>query len=346
MDVNLKVSIPAVEKLVDYGASGVGAIAGSWIANWRASKEGKARLTAARADAEARQIETKSQAQSLQIIAEAQAEARQTINTTIESGRGIVEITRDDIIQSIEFQGQKRIANTRSVLEDAADELGDKEVSDHEPDHDWTARFFNDTQDVSSEEMRSVWAKVLAGEVERPGSTSIQTLSVLRNLDQTTAGLFRKFCSACVSLKLDGHHFMDARVPSLDGNAATNALQKHGLGFGDLNVLNEHGLIISDYNSWFDFRVTIGFLLSEPKPVKMRLPFSFQGRYWVLIPPSERALGKDFKLHGVALTRSGQELSRVVDLAPMSEYAQALMEFFQTKNLKMTEVGGPEPQPA
>ena len=29
MDVNLKVSVPAVEKLVDYGASGVGAIAGS-----------------------------------------------------------------------------------------------------------------------------------------------------------------------------------------------------------------------------------------------------------------------------------------------------------------------------
>ena len=58
MDVNLKVSVPAVEKLVDYGASGVGAIAGSWIANWRASQEGKGRLTAAPADAEVRQIET------------------------------------------------------------------------------------------------------------------------------------------------------------------------------------------------------------------------------------------------------------------------------------------------
>ena len=35
----------------------------------------------------------------------------------------MVEITRDDITQSIEFQGRKRLTNARSVVEDAADEL-------------------------------------------------------------------------------------------------------------------------------------------------------------------------------------------------------------------------------
>ena len=152
------------------------------IAQWRESQEGKARLISAHFDAEVHRVETESNAHSLQIIAEAQAQARQSIDTTIESGRGVVEITREDITQLIEFQGRKRLANTRSVVEDAADELGDKEVSNHEPDHDWTARFFNDIQDVSSEEMQSLWAKVLAGEVEKPGSTSIQTLSILKIL--------------------------------------------------------------------------------------------------------------------------------------------------------------------
>ena len=191
MDVNLKV--PALEKLLDYAASGIGAIAGPMLANWKASREGKARLTSTLAEAEVRRIETESKARSLQIIADAQAKARQSIDTTIEPGHGImVEITHDDITQSIEFQGRKRLTNARSVVEDAADELGDKEVSDHEPDPDWAARFFNDIQDVSSEEMQSLWAKVLAGEVERPGSTSIRTLSILRNLDQTAARLFGK----------------------------------------------------------------------------------------------------------------------------------------------------------
>ena len=191
-----------------------------------------------------------------------------------------------------------------------------------EPDHDWTARFFNDIQDVSSEEMQSLWAKVLAGEVEQPGSTSIQTLSILKNLDQATARLFGKLCSICISLSLD------ARVPSLGGNAAHNALEKYGLDFGNLNVLNEHGLVISDYDCWGDYR----------NLVKVRIPFSFQGRNWVLLPTTERAIAQELKIHGVALTRSGRELSRIVDLAPMNEYTQALTKFFKEKNLQMIEV--------
>ena len=344
MDVNVRVF--ALEKLLDYVASGVGAIAGPMIANWRASQEGKARLTSARIDAEVHRVETESNAHSLQIIAEAQAQARQSIDTTSESGCGVVKITREDITQSIEFQGRKRLANARSVVEVTADELGDKEVSDHEPDHDWTARFFNDIQDVSSEEMQLLWAKVLAGEVEKPGSTSLQTLSILKNLDQATARLFGKLCSTCISLRPDGNQFIDARVPSLGGNAGSNALQEYGLHFGNLNVLNEHGLVISDYNSRFDYRVCVGVLLSGRNPVKMRIPFSFQGRNWLLLPTTERAIAQELTIDGVALTRSGQELSRIVDLAPMNEYTKALTKFFKEKNLQMIEVDSSQPQSA
>ena len=173
------------------------------------------------------------------------------------------------------------------------------------PDHDWTARFFNDIQDVSSEEMQSLWAKVLAGEVEKPGSTSIQTLSILKNLDQATARLFGKLCSICISLRLDGNQFIDARVPSLGGDAGSNALQEYGLDFGNLNVLNEHGLVISDYNSWVDYRVCAGVFSSGRNPGKVGIPFGFQGRNWVFLT-TKRAIGQELRIHGVALTRSGR----------------------------------------
>ncbi len=81
------------------------------------------------------------------------------------------------ITQRIQFQEEKRQSNIVAVIGQAAQELGDREVQDHEVDHDWTARFFNDVQDVSSEEMQQLWAKILAGEVERPGSTSLRTMS-------------------------------------------------------------------------------------------------------------------------------------------------------------------------
>ena len=53
---DLTVKVPAIEKLVDYTASGIGAVAGPMLANWKASREGRAKLTSARADAEVRLI--------------------------------------------------------------------------------------------------------------------------------------------------------------------------------------------------------------------------------------------------------------------------------------------------
>ena len=101
----------------------------------------------------ARLIEAQSEGTSLVIIAEAQAKARQTMDATIEAEHGVVEITRGDITQSIEFQGRKRMANASSTIDGAAEELGDKEVPNHDPD--WTARFFDYAQDISSEDMHS-----------------------------------------------------------------------------------------------------------------------------------------------------------------------------------------------
>ena len=277
------------------------------------------------------------QSNALQIIANAQSEARSMLVSPGSIVRGELDIAQT-VNQRIRFQEEKRQRNIGAVVRQAARELGDKDVPDSETNHDWTARFFNDIQDVSSEDMQALWAKVLAGEVERPGSTSIRTLSVLRNLDQATAGLFRKLCSACVSIRAGEHEILDARVPSLGGSPGQNSIRKYGLGFDALNMLNEHGLIISEYNSLFDYNVCIGIFLTEDKPKIMRIPFSFQGQYWVLLPTTERPANQEFRISGVALTRSGQELSRIVDLEPMNEYAQALMKFFQGDNLQMTEV--------
>ena len=53
----------------------------------------------------------------------------------------------------------------------------------------------------SSEDMQRRFARVLAGEIEKPGSYSILTLKTLGELDQNIATLFKKLCSACVFLE-------------------------------------------------------------------------------------------------------------------------------------------------
>ena len=323
MDVNLKVQ--ALDKLLDYAASGIGSVAGPILATWRARQEARAKVIAAEGDANV-----------LRIRADAHAKARESLLPRDARVTGSLDIA-SVISQRIQFQEEKRQANIESVVRQAAEQLGDKRVADSEPDHDWTARFFSEVQDVSSEEMQLLWARILAGQVEREGSTSIRTLQILRNLDRVTARLFRTFCSMCVFFPGGTEAAIDGRVPSLGGDAAKNALKKYGLGFGPLCKLDEHGLIISDYNSWNDsYRFSVGIRHGAGT---IRIPFRFQGRNWSLVPMRDSSRGKELKLSGVGLNESGRELSRVVDLEAVDQFGEDLRAFFRRERLEMIEMG-------
>lgn len=52
---------------------------------------------------------------------------------------------------------------------------------------DWFVRFFEDAGNISDEQMQELWAKVLAGEIYHPGTFSLRTLDVLRNLSREEA---------------------------------------------------------------------------------------------------------------------------------------------------------------
>lgn len=314
-----------IDKLIEVAASGVGSVAGPLLAPWRAKRDGKARLIAAEYDAQVLEVRTS-----------AHLKAREHLAAETDGFTGKIELS-ERINERIEYQEEKRLANIRAVVGQAATDLEDKEVPESEPDHDWTARFFNDVQDVSSEEMQALWGRVLSGQVERPGSTSLRALGILRDLDQAAARLFARLCSACVYMVVGGQ-IVDARVPSLGGNAGSNALQDFGLGFGQLNRLHEHGLLIPDYNSWRDYRWSI---LPDPSAATPVLPLEHQGRQWVLKPEAPRPSEKEWRVHGVALSLAGAELSRVVERTLMPEYLVRLQEFVGKQGLRLLDLGQP-----
>ena len=341
MDANL--NIPAIEKLIEYTASGIGSIAAPLLAPWKAGREAKAKKIAARGEIEVRKILVEGRADTMQIIASAHAEARGILVSPNSLVEGEIEIG-DAIAQRIQFQEEKRHSNIRAVVQQAAVELGDNEVPDIEPNHDWVARAFNEIQDVSSEEMQRWWAKVLTGEIQRPGSVSLLALDILRNLDQSAAVLFRRFCSLCVLVAPDGDTIVEARVPSLGGNASDNALKEYGLGFHELNVLNEHRLIISDYHSWRDYKPFLGIKGNSSSSPSLFIPITTQGQHWILSPTMYYTRSKDFKVHGVALTHSGRNLLKIVDIEPAKEYLHGLKSFFMRYGISMSETNTPHPQ--
>ena len=336
MDGNLVVgAVPALTKLLEYAASGIGSVAGSMLAPWQARQKAKA-LT----------IQAQGQADALLIVAQAQAKARLILGSSATEIQGELDI-QQTITQRLQFQEEKRQRNIQDVVLQVAENLQGKEVPDEEPDHDWVGRFFGDVQDVSSAEIKTLYSKVLAGQIERPGSFSLLALNILKNMDVATAHLFRTLCSACISLRPDGKTFMDIRVPVLNGHAGNNALAQYGLPFNRLNVLNEHGLIISDYNSQCDYQLCIGISPPGLEPrLHIQASFEFQGQFWVLKPINGRETGTEFKVHGVQLTQAGRELSKVVDIEPMEGFARDLKAAFATRNLQMVQTANGSPKEA
>ena len=202
--------------------------------------------------------------------------------------------------------------------------------TNEEISEDWLNLFEKEAANKSSDEMRILFGKILAGEISKPKSYSIRTIKIISQLDNRAATLFQTFCSLAISLQA-GNHIIDGRVVSLNGNAASNSLQNYGLSFDNLNILQEYGLIISDYNSY------MGYAMCLAKNMKVSLPFIHQEKPFGLVLQDGKNVG-DLKLRGVSLSNSGKELLNVVDTTPSSSYTNALSEFFKKMGLDMVEI--------
>ncbi len=69
---------------------------------------------------------------------------------------------------------------------------------DKRTDLDWFNRYIALAEDVSNKTMQDLWAKILAGELARPGSFSLKALKVFRDMSIVDAKLFAKACSLAV----------------------------------------------------------------------------------------------------------------------------------------------------
>ena len=295
----LVLKIPAIEKLLDYFASGLAATAGPLLLPWRAHWEGHEQRISAQAYADA-----------LPIIAQAQEGVRQSLIAPHAENRGVVEITHENITQLIEFQGRKRLANKISVVKSAAEELGDKEVTNHEPDHDWTARFFDCVQDVSSDHMQKLWACVLSGEVESPGRTSLRTLDLLRNMTQREAEFFERIAT----------YVIDNEFVFCD----LDLTERHdSLRYPKLLHLEECGLL----------NIAPGLISTITWGARTTMPLPYGDG--VLLVSVGRDCGLKLDIPVFVLTTAGKELFRFAPSSVQHAYLKTFARFLHKKGCRL-----------
>lgn len=179
----INIDSKAIKKLITVTADGVGAVCGAWLTRRNARAEADAKLILTQAEQDAR------------AIASGEKVLDQDGNPVeVSSNEGVpTEKTEASLVietdARLEYQEQKRQHNLMNIFHKAIENMPD-DVSDEKVDPDWIARFFTYGQDVTSEEVQEYWSRMLANEVATPGSFSLRTMDILRNLSGDEITLF------------------------------------------------------------------------------------------------------------------------------------------------------------
>lgn len=213
----------------------------------------------------------------------------------------------------LDYKEQKRQRNIENITAKAAENLeSETEVSDEEVDEDWTTRFFNYAEDISSDEMQEIWARILAGEVKKPKSFSLRTLDTLRNLSKEDAEIFMKFAKLAV----------EANGTSFIINFKNEKLleEKYNLKFNDRLLLEELGFLTAN-----DLSYTV-------KPTQNNsVQIVFTTGNIVIIHQKEQNKPQQ-NIPVLVFTKIGQQLLKLVTNTPDLDYIQLIASKLDRNN--------------
>lgn len=119
--------------------------------------------------------------------------------------------------------------NTNRIIAEAERELlgSQHEAPTENLEEDWLNRWHECAKKVSAEELQSLWAKALAGEVQTPGRYSLRTLDFLKNISQQEANLISRLAPFAIQ----------------DSIYKTESLENNNIDFSLLLELDDLGII-------------------------------------------------------------------------------------------------------
>jgi hypothetical protein len=200
-------------------------------------------------------------------------------------------------------------------------------------DADWLDMYSRIAETKSNEEMQTYFARLLAGEIRKPGSFSPATIEVLSRLTPESANVFYRLCNiSCTIAELPSRATaiivgsQVAVITSPYGLPGANALQPLGFPYATLCDLQDAGLIRSDLNATWSPKVFV-FLFGMFCCAGERL------RFQEPLQPETTTMDAVINCGAILFTRAGTEIRRLLELQPNKEYLTKLQEWL-AKELK------------
>jgi hypothetical protein len=180
-------------------------------------------------------------------------------------------------------------------------------------DEDWLNVFERYAEDASSDRLREIWARVLAGEIRKPTTFSLQSLRFISELDERSARLFEKY------------------APRIIGDFIPYP-ERSGAEFSEMLELEQYGLITGVGSGLTKtFTLTAGFVA---------LPM-LHGLFCLQLDASASV-----KLNCVLLTRVGSEIMQILKPSPELPWLESIAKKVPKAGLvaiSYASFGGPLP---
>ena len=221
-----------------------------------------------------------------QIKRVAKAEAEANI-IKAESEIEITDLHRRAMHRFVEEEANRQ-ENMETITEKAIPKLKDNS-NPNQMDDDWVTNFFDKSRIVSDGEMQDLWASILAGESNSPGTYSKRTVNFLGDLDKRDAELFAALCS---------FGWLVGPFTPLIFDPQASIYNDKGLNFNTLTHLDNIGLI--------QFGNVSGFNRTGLPKI---FPVSYCGTPLNLTMEKEE--GNELPIGKVLLSQVGMELVRV-----------------------------------
>lgn len=217
------------------------------------------------------------------------------------------EVAKADLYRRAEYRRQEEDLRHQSNMESISGKAVADLSDDAEPasmNNDWIANFFDRCRNVSDNDMQSLWARVLAGEANAPGSYSKRTVNFLSELEKNDANLFTELC---------GFGWIIGNVMPLIFDYKNEIYNRNGINFNTLSHLEDIGLIQFNFLGSY-------YLLNIPK--------SFSVSYYDRVLTFDMPAEAEHKLQygKVRLTNVGKELAPICGSLPVNGFWEYVKE--------------------
>lgn len=218
-------------------------------------------------------------------------------------------------LRRVEAESVRHQKNMERIVELAIPHVAEG-AKPEDVDPDWINNFFERVKNVSNEDFRALWARVLAGEMNAPGAFHKRTLNIISNLEDTEAKLFEKLCSLTFEWE-------SGLISPLVFDARNEFYADLGLDYSGLMTLESAGLVNLEVTSGYravpsEWPILISYCGQNIRLNEARSLRTLDGA-----EPSRVVLGV------VVMSTAGRQLYRLVDTQPVPGFLDFVLKEYK-----------------